>query len=665
MAFAFEIRGKIMRRIIMSLMLGFVLLGILSWQIKTTEADSRKIKVTAEGGYVVAWSDYDENSSSWFLGETIDEADPTVYNPVMFCWELPEDKRITGISGTKTLSDGSTEPYEDEFWYGDICCYGKTEDGKVIWGYDLYPHVHNNTKELLISPQIEDVDREPIILDMRNGISYYHNEFYGIDSFSYLKPLFFYCGDWCNIQGNTYSKEPKFVDLDKDGSWDIEVTSEGEFVDPYDGRWWDEQRGVIISLPTRNVTGDFCVTLNLDQEPISDINWRVGPWDCLFLQYGFHVPVIFRFGEEATNELHSIYVDEGYAEKYNSTTGDWDRITAAAPGDEIRICRKTFEGEYISAWKSNYWSKDSNSLTEKEAQSYCWLFMPGADVSFNAVKSSQIPYYLDFSQGYFCTTYYDDAIHEILKMVNAGSNSHDPENIAFDLNGDGTYDICVREWGEDPCNYDPQRVVVIPLSTNSIKGNFTLSATNDGSNWPLVLKFPENVNAEYSVTMKCGKVVDAGGNSVTHAAPGSTLYIESDIDRENEWYNYMSILKGYWDENSYLDFDGSVYFIMPAHDIEITPYRIDGDVIITPTPDPDEITPSPIPNENTPTPDEITPIPTVTPYEKGNASNSSEKDSEKPDEGGFNLLYILIPVCVALIAVAAVAYGISKKRNSK
>lgn len=670
----------------MSIIPGILFLFVLAWQGRTAEAESGDCKVKADGGYVIATYDYDEDSERWILGEPIEGADIRHHNTVLFCWELPEDKRITGIRGTQTIWDGSTESYEDDFLAGFVCYYGTTEDGKVIWGCEVYSNRLAGLDELLLSPQIEDVDREPIIFDMRNGISYYFDDEYDYpNNFRNLSALFRYCGEWCNIlefkDPSGYITKPWHVDLDKDGSWDVEVTSEGEFVAPYDGGWWNDQNGVIISLPTRDVSGDYCVTLNLIPEPRDDINIIGGPWDCLFRRYGFHIPVMFRFGEEPTKKAHSVSVDAGYAEKYNHSSGKWERVTSAAPGDELRIYRNSFEGEYVSAWKSNYWSKDSITMAEQNARSYNKLYMPGADVSFSAVKSPQTPYYLDLTQGGVHIDYFDEAYSTVMHMIDAGSHSYDPENKAYDLNGDGIQDIGIREWGVNEEEYFPEEFVFVPLPTCIMTGDYTISVLNDGPNWPLVIKFPEKVYGKYAVSVKGGRAVDADGNTVTYAASGTLLYIESDFGPENVWLQYKSDLKGYWDEDLYIFFPDRAYFIMPAHDIVITPYIKDGNVIITPTPAPGEITPTPDLNESTPTPVEITPIPSVTPDEQDSVgqltpvptvseadgkdeADTSKKDPKKPD-GSSLLLYILIPVCAALIAVAAVAFWMAKKKQSK
>ena len=666
-----------MRRVIVSLLLGAVLFGILSWQSRPAAADSGKCKVKADGGYVVTYG-YDFDSNRWVMGNVVDEAD----EDVLFCWELPKDKRITGTHGTKTLWDGSTESAENIIWASDFCCYGITEEGKVIWGCRIYPSQLKGFKELLISPQIEDVDREPIVFDLRNGVGYYGDESStSPGDFGDIKPLFCSCGDWCNTK-KTDSIGTLHVDLDKDGSWDVEVTSEARFTEPYDGSWWDDHTGVILSLPTRNVSGDYSVTLELDPEK-NEINHSGDGWDWLFFEYGLNVPVIFRFGEEPTKEMHSVSVDGGYAEKYNPSTGSWEKVTSAAPGDKLRISRSSFEGKYVSAWKSNYWSYDSINVVEREAQTCNWVYMPGADVSFTAVKSPQTPYYLDLSQGFFRTRYYyDDAAADIRKMISNGSRLHGLETNVYDVDGDGTNDIGIYEWGDDPVDYDPQHMVILPLPTAIIKGNYTLSGLNDGPNWPLVIKFPEQVYGRYAVTVKSGRAIDEDGNVVSHAAPGTRLFIETDFGRKDEWIQYKSDLQEYWDEDTYVDFGERAYFIMPAHDIVITPYQKDGDVIITPTPDPDEITPTPGPDDITPTPDVTTPIPSVTPDGKDSAENltpvptvseadgkdeadTSKKDPKKPEDGGFNLLYILIPVCAVLIIVAAAAFRMSKKKVSK
>ena len=668
-----------MRRVIVSLLLGAVLLGILSWQSRPAAAGSGKCKVKADGGYVVTYG-YDFDSERYVLGDVVEEAD----EDVLFCWELPKDKRITGIHGTKTLWDGSTESAEDITWLSNLCCYGTTGDGKVIWGYEVYPSQLKGFKELLISPQIEDVDREPIVFDLRNGVAYYGDESSTRPGdFGDIKPLFRACGDWCNTKESVlewYSVGPLYVDIDKDGSWDVEVTSEARFTEAYDGSWWDDHTGVILSLPTRNVSEDYSVTLELDPEK-TDINHIGDGWDRLFDQYGLQIPVIFRFGEEPTKEKHSVSVDGGYAEKYNPSTGSWEKVTSAAPGDELRISRSSFEGKYVSAWKSNYWSYDSINAVEQKAQSCKWVYMPGADVSFTAVKSPQTPYYLDLSQGFFRIGYFDDAVSDIRNMISAGYNRY--ETNTFDLDGDGTFDISIYEWGDDPVDDTPDQVVLVPLPTALIKGNYTLSGLNDGPNWPLVIKFPEQVYGRYAVTVKGGRAIDKDGNVVTHAAPGTRLFIETDFGGEDGWIQYKSDLKEYWDENTSVYFEGRGYFFMPAHDIVITPYQKDGDVIITPTPDPDEITPTPGPDEVTPTPDEITPIPSVTPDGKDPAENltpvptvseadgkeeaadASKKDKDKQEDDGFNLLYILIPVCAVLIAVAAAAFWMLKKKPSK
>ncbi len=683
-------KGENMRKVILSILLGAVLLFILPRQGGAAEAESGKIKVTADGGYVASSRWYDEDYQTWELGQPIEEADTTDYNPVLFCWAIPVDKRLTGVHVTKTYRDGSTESYDDDIWGFTTACYGMTEDGKMRWGLDVYPHVIKNVKELVISPKIEDVSREPIIIDLRNGISYYYDEYDDPNSFRFLRALFRYCGEWCNIleikDPSEYTKEPWHVDLDKDGSWDVEVTSEGAFSEPYDGGWWDDQDGIIISLPTRNLSGDYSVTLTLGPEPQMDLHWIYGPWDQLYFKYGFQVPVIFRFGDEPTKELHSVSVEEGYAEKYNPSTDRWERVTSAAPGDELRICRNSFEGEYVSAWKSNYWSLDSISLTEQNAYNYNMLYMPGADVSFSAVKSPQTAYQLDLTQGFYCIGYYEGESFAVRKLIDAGSHAYDPEKHAYDLNGDGTYDISIREWGYNQVDDVPDSYVFVPLPTCNMTGTYTISVLNDGPDWPLVITFPENVSEEYAVSVNGGRAVDADGNTVTKAAPGTLLYVETNFGPEVEWIQYKSDLKGFWDEDSYIYFGGRVYFIMPAHDVVIIPYRLDGDAIITPgpnpigntpTPDPGENTPTP--DENTPTPDENTPTPTITPDGgnptgqltptptaseadgKDEPSNPPKKNQEKQKDSGSPLLYILIAVCVICIIVTVVAYRMSKK----
>lgn len=75
-------------------------------------------------------------------------------------------------------------------------------------------------------------------------------------------------------------------------------------------------------------------------------------------------------------------------------------------------------------------------------------------------------------------------------------------------------------------------------------------ALNDGPNWPLVITFPENVSEEYEVSVNGGRAIDADGNAVTKATPGTLLYVETNFGPEVEWIQYKSDLKGFWDAPS-------------------------------------------------------------------------------------------------------------------
>ena len=419
------------------------------------------------------------------------------------------------------------------------------------------------------------------------------------------------------------------MDLDGDGSPDIKFTS-GSMEFGYDA--------FIVHLAGSSIKGTY--------------TWHKVYEESKYY-YGAYAPeatVVFYFGEEQPKESYSISVEGGYAT-------DWkeNRITQAAPGEGVYVHFDITEGKYVP----------SETRTTSSGYVLKHSLMPCADITIVPNYEEQVPYTIDMTSGYGCVKAWEDGNSiEYAEYI----EKFDSTDGFLDLDGDGTFDL--RRYNEYDSMDDLVALLFIPLPTSSIRGEYSFQ--NPGKDRtdkysPITLRFPEKrTDSEYFISVSGGEALDEQGNVINSAAPGAYFYLHK-IPEQN--FFYSANLEKWPSSWTWSD---KCRMIMPACDIEFSLRGSEEDETPTATPTPTEVTPNPTTEAVSPTPTEeaasptpteeqmvteaVTPtlVPTGAVQTPGAADSSKNADDEK--KGGFDPLYVMIPITVLVLGFAVFTF---------
>ncbi len=241
-----------------------------------------------------------------------------------------------------------------------------------------------------------------------------------------------------------------------------------------------------------------------------------------------YTTVRFYFPEEPVQKEYQVTVENGHAE-----TKDGKTVTSAAPGTLLYLVPDALDGKFVARWDSELIHSFSRYVNYGNYWDTCAVFtMPAADVTFAAERGQQTPLTFDLTPG-FCLGEQD--AWEAPGLYDIMPESADHEKRRFDLDGDGTEDVCyfpltlLEIEGPNPCDDYIDHTYVIPLATSSIRGSYTLEGKSTSAYWPLTFKFPdEPLKQFYSVTVTGGHAEDGAGRTITEAAPGDWIKIVYD-----------------------------------------------------------------------------------------------------------------------------------------
>ena len=279
-----------------------------------------------------------------------------------------------------------------------------------------------------------------------------------------------------------------------------------------------------------------------------------------------YTTVRFYFPEEPVQKEYSITVESGHAE-----TKDGKTVTSAAPGTLLYLVPDALSGEFVAAWDSELLHTFSRFENYGNYWNSCAEFtMPAADVTFAAEKGKQTPLTFDLTPG-FCLG--EQGAWEAPGLYDIMPESANREERRFDLDGDGTEDVCyypltlLEIEGPNPCDDYIDHTYVIPLATSSIRGSYTLEGKSTSAYWPLTFKFPdEPLKQFYSVTVTGGHAEDYTGRTINVATPGDWIRIVYDEKEGVIFEQEFMTFPEYENLNSPWHMRENV--VMPACDIE-------------------------------------------------------------------------------------------------
>lgn len=455
------------------------------------------------------------------------------------------------------------------------------------------------------------------------------------------------------------------TDLDGDGEEDFRYTS-------YDGGFeegsWYYASTYIYPTNKSKLSGTYTLSGTVDGKK----------YRCTFI-----------LDNEPVKEVYSISIEGGRVEQYNRDGGTWEVVSQAAPGTLLYLRADAKEGNYVHAWKEDYYS--DTCIVRAFDNNTFWtgllFFMPSADVSFIPDIKTQTPYTIDMTKG-FCEIpqkdYHDlyDLYHGLMSSSRYnGTMIEVPNTITgvgetVDLDGDGTRDFLLGYCNRSFKDFSPESLLLIPLSTSSIEGEYVSQEVIKGPNWPFTFRFPEKeIQKEYDISVIHGHAINVmTGETVTKAASGTLVELVYD-ESPNCVFNGTFV-----DTSTYpiqMVYGGKENrFFMPACDAS---FAAEVSVVeITPIPTPTEVTPTPT-EQSTPTPTEqpVTPVPTeeqkvTEPATSTIAPTGTEpvkdetkqvKGEDKEQKGGFNLLYVIIPITVIILGAAIAAYVMMNRKQ--
>lgn len=288
--------------------------------------------------------------------------------------------------------------------------------------------------------------------------------------------------------------------------------------------------------------------------------------------YAKYSPITFLFSEEPVKKEYSVSVQNGHAELAGGKT-----VTVAAPGETVYPVADTLNGQYVDSWKCDAFDASLNRIRQDDYdQAYVPFIMPACDVTWESVVKDQTPVTIDLSKGYWIApteangrVYREDSVYyprnyRVVKDTDLSEGGYLYGKA--DLDGDGTLDIAAGYFGvSGPGGWSCNSYFVIPLSGNSIHGEYTISEPNDGPHGPYKIIFPKDPVAEkYRVTVNGGKAFDGNGKRITEAAPGAIVNVELQGHRASD---FKSDPEYYFLPEHYFDWGGPSAFLMPACDI--------------------------------------------------------------------------------------------------
>jgi hypothetical protein len=610
------------RKTLVIIALAVLLCGLLAFR-GTKAEDDGKIKVTVEGGYAALLD-----------GTVVTEVAPGEY--VNFLWALPRDEQIAKIVCTKKMKDGTVEVDD----YASASYFETTATGEIV--YMNQRRFSEDVKECVVTVTTEKI--KPIEFDLPDGI------WTGYDVGSRLHHLF------AKFSEKASDDYWDIIDLDGDGSFDIKYS------------WGSSEIGYtafIAHLGESNLQGDYVWRKSYEEE------------DYYYYAYAPDATVIFHFDSEPPQKEYSISVvgGGGYA-----VDRDGNPVNKLATGDPIRLVFPVLEGKYVAGWSLN---------ASEGADAYGHSIMPRKDVICTADIREQEPYIIDLTKGYFKkvlstdedTSSILDALRELMQIEQYFVSG------SYDLDGDGSKDISIAAL-YDTCDDFLEILYIVPLSSSNLRGDYVLTGLNHSPHWPVTFRFGEKVpDQEYSLTVNGGHAENEKHETVQKAAPGTMLQIVPDNPDNQEYYYPKAVdSDGYYGERACVFYElwNYIYesefktnFIMPACDITFSFETEEKDPTITPTPN--EVTPNPTPGEISPTPTEQaeTPTPTegqgvtkeATPTiaptgtEPVKDETKQVKGEDKEQKGGFNPLYVIIPITVIILGAAIAAYVMMNRKQ--
>ena len=297
---------------------------------------------------------------------------------------------------------------------------------------------------------------------------------------------------------------------------------------------------------------------------------------------------------KAGEETCRITVEGGYATLWNEET----RVTEVSvgsrlgfywevsPGEWIKSYTITCNGEYVESSEYMFYA----GLTDEGKLIYGYFFTPNksGDYVITPQIEKQTPVTIDFSNGIYSVSRIseeinygiEDFLRDLFCTVrvtgdgyNPGDGSYDPYWTA-DCDRDGTADFVLRvlnpdtdyESVEGHFLYGP--AFLVPLSNSNLSGDF-IQKEVFGPVGPVTFRFGnEGRKAEYSIRVQNGHAVNAKGETVTSAAPGTRIYLVADSLNGKYVDAWEDAVCGHLDRiGQSRCFQDRISFVMPRSDI--------------------------------------------------------------------------------------------------
>ncbi|MCR5530304.1 MAG: hypothetical protein K6F26_00450 [Lachnospiraceae bacterium] len=311
----------------------------------------------------------------------------------------------------------------------------------------------------------EGEEKKEIVVDLTGG----YRHFDPVMEFSWFMP------EWVDC--------PTFPDLDGDGTLDVCFTQ-------YTVRSFGmSEELVAVPLAGGSINGSVTLQGTADA-PFSSIT--------------------FRLNNSIVQSEYAIQVEGGRAViEYFDETGSLQEkeISSAAPGTVVRIKAFPQKGKYVNEWKS-----DGISISGPRDDKYGEypvlgrFVMPAHNVTVKPVSKEQKPYTVELERG---------TIESGLKDYNIGAVIGFYETFGedlIDLDGDGTIDIEYSGWKSTMAFSAP--------ALHSTGKEYEISELNDGPNWPIIIRYPEDA---FTIDLSEGVVAGSWDNEAAIKALRNNL----------------------------------------------------------------------------------------------------------------------------------------------
>ncbi|MBO4697604.1 MAG: hypothetical protein J5643_10075 [Lachnospiraceae bacterium] len=473
--------------------------------------------------------------------------------PVTIRWEIPKDKWIRSYFISQK---GEGIEYGIEYFSEKIKYEGLTPEGLERYSLTVELDIASRGPgkyDYSVNATIEE--QVPVTIDLTKGIVDL-SECKELEDYQGPKDFLAGMRDSCKPIGtDTYVYGDCAYDLDGNGTADLLVRVLTPNYAFYSADM--EIYGTPYLVPSGECSIGGAYTVTLDKNSY----------------YAKYSPITFLFSEEPVKKEYSVSVENGRAKLAGGK-----EVSKAAPGETVYLTADALSGKYVDSWKCDAFDSALNRIRQNDYdQTYVPFIMPCRDVNWESVVKDQTPVTIDLSKGFWIAPTPEDAGMYWIESVYYPRNYRLVKNTDLskdgylygkaDLDGDGTADIIAGYFGsiEGPSGWNCNSYFVIPLSGNSIKGEYTIAEPNDGPHGPYKIIFPtEPVGKKYRVTVTGGQALDEKGNRITEAAPGTIVIVNllghgpTEFEPDPEYY-YL--------QNSSASWGSPAAFLMPACDI--------------------------------------------------------------------------------------------------